>query len=158
APHAKPRSIAPADGGRRRREGRVMRAPLGNVVQHGTAGSDSLDFSSLANGYHGLDWVTAGGRDKGYGSIYYETFTLGRDAEYIDGNAGWDTVLYTNSTSGVSVDLTATVQHGGFAEGDQLRHIENVTGSQFGDTLIGDAGVNVLDGQGGNDKMAGGEG
>ena len=67
-------------------------------------------------------------------------------------------MIYANSTAGVSVDLNVTVQHGGFAEGDQLVRIENVTGSQYGDALVGNAGVNVLDGQGGNDKIYGGDG
>src|SRR3954467_1019800 len=135
-----------------------MRAPNGNLVFHGTAGSDSLDFSDLANSWHGVDYVTLGGNDKVFGTIFDDTFTLGRDAEFIDGGSGFDTVIYSNSTAGVEVNLNTTVQHGGFAEGDQLVRIENVTGSQFNDALIGNAGVNVIDGQGGNDKIYGGDG
>ena len=41
---------------------------------------------------------------------------------------------------------------------DTLSNIENVTGSAFGDTLIGDAGANVLSGLGGNDTLDGGLG
>jgi Ca2+-binding RTX toxin-like protein len=132
---------------------------MANILIQGTTGDDSLDLSTLALGwYQGVDYVTLGGKDKVIGSVHNDTFTLGRDAEVIDGNSGWDTVIYTNSTSGVEVDLNKTVQHGGYAEGDELYRIENVTGSQFGDALIGNAGVNYLSGQGGDDKIYAGGG
>jgi hypothetical protein len=65
---------------------------------------------------------------------------------------GEDTVSYERSTGAVQVDLNvqipngtrptggpvkATAQHGGFAEGDSLQNISNVTGSDFNDTRIG---------------------
>src|SRR5262249_35237362 len=60
--------------------------------------------------------------------------------------------------AGVSVDLSAGVASGGYAEGDTLINIRNVTGSNFEDTIIGDAGDNVLTGGGGNDVLRGGAG
>jgi Ca2+-binding RTX toxin-like protein len=135
-----------------------MRAPHGNYIYSGTTGSDSLDYSSLADGGYGVDFITAGGNDKVLGTIYDDNFILGKDAEFIDGNAGWDTVWYVHSDSGVEVNLNNILQHGGYAEGDQLYRIENVIGSQYGDALIGNAGANTLDGQGGNDKIYGGDG
>ncbi|ESR25656.1 Alkaline phosphatase [Lutibaculum baratangense AMV1] len=47
---------------------------------------------------------------------------------------------------------------GGDAEGDTLYSIENLVGSNFGDTLAGDAGANTLHGLGGNDTLNGGAG
>ena len=135
-----------------------MRAIHGNIVERGTTGSDLLDFSWLGNKGYGVDYVTLGGKDKVVGTTFDDSFTLGRDPETIDGGNGWDTVNYANSTSGVNVDLNTTVQHGGYAEGDQLTRIESVTGSQYNDTIIGTGGHNDLDGQGGNDKIYAGDG
>ena len=56
---------------------------------------------------------------------------------------------------------------GGFAEGNQLSGIENITGSNQADLLVGNAAGNVLDGgasddvlrgEGGDDTLLGGEG
>jgi Ca2+-binding RTX toxin-like protein len=135
-----------------------MAGPRGSLTYNGTAGSDTLDFGWLADKGYSLDYVTLGGNDSITGTIYGDTFTLGKDKEIIDGDAGWDTVIYSNSTSGVIVDLTTTTQHGGFAEGDQLYHIENVTGSKYGDFLGGTGGANTIDGQGGDDFIWGGAG
>ncbi len=46
----------------------------------------------------------------------------------------------------MKVDLTTNVNTGGDAQGDSLSGIENLTGSAFADTLVGDGGVNRLDG------------
>jgi Ca2+-binding RTX toxin-like protein len=124
----------------------------------GTAGNDSLDFSYLSDSWYALDYVSLGGNDKVIGTLFNDSFTLGKDAEVIDGGKGWDTVNYMYSTSAVTVDLTSQVQHGGYAEGDQLTSIENVTGSKYADTLIGDAGGNTLDGGAGADTLRGGDG
>src|SRR5262245_45992171 len=53
---------------------------------------------------------------------------------------------------------TTPLSMAAFAEGDQLVRIENVTGSQYNDGIVGNAGVNTLDGQKGNDKIYGGDG
>ncbi|WP_374382983.1 calcium-binding protein [Dongia sp.] len=90
----------------------------------------------------------------------------GAGADIIDGGAGSDTVDYRGG-AGVDVDLTRAVQIGGHAEGDQLSHIENLTGSSFNDRLLGDgsrnyisgdAGDDYIDGQGGFDDLSGGAG
>ncbi len=46
----------------------------------------------------------------------------------------------------------------GDAEGDVLTGIENLVGSAFGDTLIGDKNDNVIDGGRGKDVLEGWEG
>ena len=76
----------------------------------------------------------------------------------LDGGAGIDTASYGGSLEGIYVDLDAGTATGGDAEGDTLTNIENLTGSDFADTLIGDANANVLDGGAGNDTLRGGDG
>ena len=76
-----------------------------------------------------------------------ETFISNRDANTIDGAGGVDTVSYTDSNAGVTVDLDDNSKNvGGFAAGDVLSNIENLIGSVYRDHLTGDSGVNRLDG------------
>ena len=76
----------------------------------------------------------------------------------IDGGAGADTASYAGSGQSVTVDLNAGTASGGDAQGDVLSNIENVTGSDYSDTLTGDSGANVLSGGAGNDILEGGAG
>ena len=74
---------------------------------------------------------------------------------------GIDTVSYAHAASGangvgVTVDLSSTkAQNTVTAGSDTLSGFENLTGSQFNDTLKGNAGNNVITGLGGNDKLTG---
>jgi len=71
---------------------------------------------------------------------------------------GVDWASYAGSLAGVTVNLATGVGTGGDAEGDTLTGIENLQGSDHGDTLIGDAGANVLNGGNGDDLLIGGAG
>jgi len=79
----------------------------------------------------------------------------------LDGGAGSDTVIFTNTT-GVSVTLNdagtdVVVSHDG--ETDTLRSIENIQGTVGNDTLIGNSQNNTLSGgAGGTDTLSGGAG
>lgn len=79
-------------------------------------------------------------------------------ADTIDGRGGYDQVWYSNSTTGVTVNLATNVNTGGDAQGDLLYNIEGLAGSSYADRLTGDAGVNVLYGNNGNDLLMGGAG
>jgi Ca2+-binding RTX toxin-like protein len=57
--------------------------------------------------------------------------------------------------SGVYVGLEAGTGYYGDAEGDTYLSIENVTGSNYGDWLYGNAGANVISGGKGNDLIDG---
>jgi Ca2+-binding RTX toxin-like protein len=65
-------------------------------------------------------------------------------ADDLIGGAGTDTATYAASGAGVNVSLMTGVGFGGDAEGDTLSTIENLTGSNFDDTLEGNGGNNVL--------------
>ncbi len=87
------------------------------------------------------------------------TFISTDSNDYFDGRGGNDTVLYTNATSAVTVDLNvATAQNTGGGGTDKLISVENITGSSYNDTLTGNASNNYLDGGAGVDAMAGGAG
>lgn len=128
--------------------------------QWGTFADDLAggDGNDVLVGYAGNDLLYGGNGD--------DVFEGGLGADLIDGGAnsastevGWgDTARYVRSASAVQVDLSTGAGTGGDAEGDSLVGIENVVGSEFADTLVGDAGGNRLSGLGGNDVINGGAG
>ncbi|MBO9546662.1 calcium-binding protein [Caulobacter sp.] len=82
----------------------------------------------------------------------------------VDGGTGVDTLFFTDDifksfTTGVAVDLNRA---GGqmVAAGVEMTisNVENLTGSNAGDTLIGDANHNVLSGGAGDDQLYGRDG
>ncbi|MFN6537982.1 MAG: LamG-like jellyroll fold domain-containing protein [Nostoc sp. EkiNYC01] len=83
----------------------------------------------------------------------------GLGSDRLDGVAGIDTASYINASAAVTVNLAlTTAQTGGEATGDVLQNIENLTGSNFNDTLSGNTGNNILNGGFGNDSLTGGTG
>lgn len=124
---------------------------------YGTKNLDVLDFFDGATdgddeifGYGGDDWISAGdGNDLLVG---------GEGADKLNGGDGTDTASYTDSPTGVIVNLVAGVGLNGTAEGDLLFSIENVTGSLFDDFLYGNDYDNVLSGRAGDDTLSGGGG
>ncbi|WP_426954248.1 beta strand repeat-containing protein [Muricoccus radiodurans] len=82
----------------------------------------------------------------------------GSGADVLDGGFGPDTVSYITSTTGVRVELATGLGQSGDAQGDILRNIERVSGSDFGDTFTGGAAGDVLLGLLGDDLLAGGDG
>jgi Ca2+-binding RTX toxin-like protein len=75
--------------------------------------------------------------------------------DIINGLSGDDTVSYASATSAVNVSLSiAGPQSTGGSGIDTLISIENITGSNFDDTLQGDAGNNVLNGGLGSDFVS----
>ena len=141
----------------------------GADVLIGGAGSDTASYKTSPQGIN-INLVTGlgfGGDATGdtlqsienvEGSEFADTFIANADPNQLDGRGGIDTVSYVNSTAGVNVDLSTGEGSGGFASGDLLIKIENIQGSDFDDTLTGDSQINVLNGRGGNDVLAGGAG
>jgi Ca2+-binding RTX toxin-like protein len=85
-------------------------------------------------------------------------------ADLLDGGDGFDTVSYgdrgTDAASGVSVTLSSGGATGAGAPGenDTLVNVEDLAGTGKNDTLVGDAGANVIQGLGGDDSISGGPG
>lgn len=109
------------------------------------------------------------------GSTGHTNFFEGMDgADTIYGDTEHDTASYENSDAAVAINLSATSQVGGHAQGDQLHGIIRVYGSAFNDILLGEnsltggfewdnlfegrAGDDLITGLGGNDTLRGDEG
>ena len=117
-------------------------------------------------GGRGDDELSGGGGD--------DRLIGGPGADALNGGSGMDIASYTDSPSGVRVDLKTSFTdnvdsrpavRGGDAEGDSLTSIESIWGSMFGDILLGNhsanylfgnAGDDIITGDGGNDMLRGG--
>lgn len=142
------------------------------------AGMDVVDLA-LSNAAVTFDMVTgiaSGGYATGdvyldvenvYSTAYGDTlkgnaaenyFLLWSGVDHIDGRGGYDVVSYAASTSGVTVSLTTSAGSTGDAAGDTFVNVEDITGSNYADTITGDGGDNVLAGLAGNDRLIGGGG
>ncbi|QDL91832.1 hypothetical protein FDP22_08625 [Paroceanicella profunda] len=127
------------------------------------------------------------GLDGGAGDDLFRLGAAASGSLAISGGDGTDTMEFSASASGITVDLgaaIATADDGSFSIAalqkgankvffdmffattqsavanawDGGFGVENVVGSAFGDTLIGDSGDNVIDGAAGDDSLSGGAG
>ncbi len=156
----------------------VIIGGLGNDTIDGGAGGDTASYATAASAVTAsLATGTATGGagndtllniENLIGSNFNDTLTgtalanaisggLGNDT--IDGGAGVDTVSYANASVAVTVNLGLTAQQNTVGAGlDTLSNFENLAGSNFNDTLTGNAGANVLTGGAGADTLSGGAG
>ena len=99
-----------------------------------------------------------GGDDQLLGGDGGDHLIGGAGADFLDGGPGEDDANYSDSPSGVTVNLKTGTGSGGDAEGDTLQNIENLSGSDYRDNLIGDDGDNWFFGAAGDDVLKGGGG
>ena len=88
----------------------------------------------------------------------YEAFKPGDGADTIDGRGGYDEVNYTNSPSGMTIDLSQTTITDGWGNDDTIANIEGVEATLHDDIIVGTSGNNSLDGRFGNNQIDGGGG
>jgi Ca2+-binding RTX toxin-like protein len=86
------------------------------------------------------------------GGIGNDSLFGGDGADQFFGGAGIDTVGYTDSTVGVTVNLKTGV-HTGIAKGDTFTDIEGIRGSNFNDTFVADSRAIAFDGGTGIDTV-----
>ncbi len=126
--------------------------PDAPVDRTGTGASQSLvggDFNDTLSGL--------GGDDHLFGHGGADTLNGGAGADILDGGPGLDTASYFLTPSAVAVDLNiqGVSQDTGGAGSDTLISIENLTGSDFNDSLMGDGGDNIIHGGEGGDTLHG---
>ena len=127
---------------------------------NGSTFNDVIIGNGNANrlfGGAGNDTLIGGGGD--------DTLDGGAGADTFSGGLGTDTVTYASATAGVKADMRSTTSayananETGDAKGDLFDgSVENLTGSNYNDILIGDNNANVINGGIGNDIIVGGKG
>ncbi len=124
-------------------------------------GTDSLDGIENVTGSQGNNILIGdSGANVLSGLQGNDILIGGAGADTLIGGGGNDTASYVTASDmvGVTADLTTGLGSGGDAQGDTYAGIENLTGSNYNDVLIGKNGVNVLDGGAGDDMLYGGTG
>lgn len=135
----------------------------GRLMVDFTNGGDTLDYSA--------DFVirTGSGNDVIQTNAGNDFIDAGAGNDLIEGGAGTDTVSYESAGSAVAVGLNRQDQEQdtGGAGLDTLRQIENVTGSDFDDTITGNRfdnrllgldGADTINARAGDDVVNGGNG
>ena len=156
--------VGPGDTVSYRHSPRGVTVTINSTASQGDASGDMLD------GFENL-----------IGSAYDDILTGDSDpnvieglagADKLDGGGGTDTLSYTSSNAGVTIDLNEgdgnfdpgvsaiKTSSGGHAAGDNVKFqsFVNIIGSAHSDNLTGDNDDNKLEGRGGNDTLKGGEG
>jgi Ca2+-binding RTX toxin-like protein len=126
----------------------TLTGTTGNDQLTGTANADVID------GLAGNDTILAGaGNDWLYGKAGNDT---------LNGGDGFDMVSFLFEPGGVTVNLATGTATDGYGNSDTLISIEGIEGSDFNDTITGDAngnsfapayGTDTVDGGGGVDRV-----
>jgi Ca2+-binding RTX toxin-like protein len=163
--------------------GRSLKLSSSTAIEHliGGSGDDLLTGNSLANtlvgnagnntliGLAGDDFLIGGVGDDLY--VFDADTALGTDTISEGANSGTDTIDFSQTSTGVSLNLslvttqTVNVNHNLFM--NVFSTIENLvggsgndtlTGSFLANTLTGNAGNDTLNGEAGSDQLVGGFG
>ncbi len=122
---------------------------LGNIITGNDAGN-TLD------GKAGNDFLYGNaGNDTILGDDGDDKLIGGLGADILNGGNGIDFASYLTATNGVTASLNASQNNTGDAQGDIYQFMENLEGSEFGDSLFGDNQNNSLWGLGGDDILNG---
>lgn len=142
-----------------------MKGGSDNDTLYGQQGDDRLEGEAgndlLISGYAGI-----ADKDVVYGGAGDDTIRGSLGADFLDGGTDHDTLDYSGSAGGVSVDLHGTGPSGlqavsGFgaqaaksdAAGDTIYGFDSFVGSSLADSVVGNDGVNRLHGGAGNDTI-----
>lgn len=134
----------------------------GDDLLIGTNGDDSIVAGRGGDALFGED-----GNDQLLGGQGDDLLDGGLGFDNYDGGPGTDTVSFAGDPAGVRVDMQPQFSQAvdGYGNFESLQRVEDVEGSAFGDTLLGNdennrlmggAGLDVLDGGAGDDLLDGG--
>ena len=128
----------------------------GNDKLTGGNGGDTLlgvDGQDILGGGNGADTLNGG--------LNNDTLTGSAGPDVHIGGGGVDTASYAGRSASVTVDIDGVADDGSVSDGpagarDNITaDVENLTGGNAGDTLIGSAGTNILNGGTGPDILSG---
>jgi hypothetical protein len=122
---------------------------IGNAI--GSEFDDNLNGDEGNNIFGG-----AGGSDALNGADGNDRLLGGAGNDDLNGGNGQDTAAYPDSPAGVNADIPSTLASDGYGNTDSLLSIERLAGSLFNDTLTGDGGPNIINGDNGHDIITGG--
>jgi trimeric autotransporter adhesin len=131
------------------------------------SGESATINASNITGARAIEVIGGRANDNIIGGSGDDRLTGGLGADPLNGGSGSDTILFSDSQSRIFVNLNTGVGSGGTAQGDTYSNIENVIGSSFDDTIIGNtiankliggAGDDTLNGLDGEDELDGGDG
>ncbi|MFT3955639.1 MAG: DUF4347 domain-containing protein [Piscinibacter sp.] len=125
------------------------------TVNLATGQASGADGDDTLVGIEGA--VGGSGNDTLLGSVLNEFFLGNAGNDSINGSGGFDRASYQTAGAAVVVNLASGTATGGGGT-DTLVGIENLRGSNFGDSLTGDAGNNDIQARGGDDTVNGGDG
>lgn len=164
-------SMENANGGS---AGDTITPTSGDSAINGNGGTDRISYAATgaatsgvtlalsvgtaqATGGSGSDTVT--NVENITGSGFNDTLSGSSGSNSMDGGGGTNTVSYANATAAVTVNLTTTTAQNTVGAGsDTLTNFHNLTGSNFNDTLSGNANANAIVGGTGNDTLNGNNG
>lgn len=126
-------------------------------TSHGTA-SDGHGGTDTLIGIEAVRGSPFGDRLIGSDSGTYESFEGMQGNDVIDGRGGYDRIDYQNSPAAVTVNLITGIAQDGWGGTDTLANMEEVRGSAYADTLVGNGHWNRFFGGAGNDQIDGGGG
>jgi len=136
----------------------IIAGDEGSDQLFGGGANDSLYGDGLigpfdsGSGTAGLPTLYAQTPDRVGGGLGDDVLEGGLGNDELHGGGGSDTASYAHAAGSVQVNLGAQTATGA-DDNDVLFEIENATGSEFADTLIGGVGANRLRGLGGNDTL-----
>ncbi|MGH6709116.1 MAG: calcium-binding protein [Bradyrhizobium sp.] len=126
---------------------------------------DGGDGNDIIHGGGGVDMLKGGdGNDMLYSDNSIASFNGGADIDTVDFSGRTASSYYSYQPGGVYVNLLHHIVdydgpfHHEWGPEGTIVGVENVNGTNYADTLIGDFKNNVLAGNGGNDTLAGGLG
>lgn len=161
--------------------GNNLAGMAGNDYLDGRGGFDNADYYTATGGVtvnlsivgpqavgggHGVDTLVS--IENILGSFYGDTltgnagdnwFNTRGGGDRVDGGAGFDFVDFRDLSGGVVANLGGSAPQALSVDGaDTLIGIEGLVGTNFNDTLVGDAGANAFAGRQGDDLINGGAG
>lgn len=127
------------------------------TVNDWSGGTDTFTGIEYVRGTHFADTLT--------GTDGRQQFRANGGNDTIDGGAGDDQLDYRDTGGGdeiptgpVTVNMVTGIATDGFGGTDTFSNIEDIRGSAFADSLLGNDGNNDLQGDAGNDTLDGGLG